>query len=133
MYTWKRAYYIYHKDIRIRFKMVHKESNTKCCVVEMCQWWAIRLFHIECKFIHLETPIDRSTKPSTCMNHGFDGTLTQNPFIISGENNCLTIQACSFRFPTSNQGVLSSHCKSLCKGFSEIYQIFQKSLVYNKK
>ena len=131
MYTWKRAYYIYHKDIRIRFKTEHKESNTKCCVAEMHQWWEIRLFHIEWKFIHyfacgLETPIDRSTKPSTCMNHGFDGTLTQNPFIISGENNCLAIQVCSFRFPTRNQGVLSSCCKSLCKGFSEIYKIFQK-------
>ena len=73
--------------------MVHSESNTKCRVVEIHQYWKLRLFHIiiEWKSIHyfvhgLEISLSTTVKPSTYMNHGI--SPNQNLLIPSGKNNC---------------------------------------------
>ena len=78
---------------------VYCESNTKCHVVEIHQCWKLGLYDIiiEWKSIQYfacgsEIPLSRTSKLSTCVNHGFDETLTQKPFdyYYSEENNSVS-------------------------------------------
>ena len=96
---------------------VYSESNTKCHVVKIHQCWKLGLYDIiiEWKSIQYfacgsEIPLSRTSKLRTCVNHGFDETLPQNPLIttIVRKITVLAIQTGSFSFPTRNQGILSS-------------------------
>ena len=125
---------------------MHSESNTKCLVVEMHQWW---IFHIvtEWKPIHyfacgLEIPLSRTAKPSIYTNHGFEKTWSQNSLVTSEENSCFGHTDLFFRFSTRSEGILldSHHYhivrkKSLVKDLkeTEIHKISGKSKAYDSK